>query len=345
MSWLGLDIGGANLKAANATDWAHSVPYALWRDPDGLAAALTALIALAPAADEFAVTMTGELCDCFRTKADGVRHIIAVINAVAGRRAVSVYLTDGRFASIAEALESPSLAAASNWRALAEFSCRYTLGGVALLVDVGSTTTDIIPIVDGCVAARGRHDTERLATGELVYSGVGRTPLCAITRSLPWQGILCPVAAELFSTTADAYLLLSQISEDSTATWTADGRALTFECARQRLARQICADAADLTPEEFNLMASFVRNSQLATLTTGMAASSRALPRPPDVIVVSGWGEFLARAAAKEVFPECQVFSLSGSLGATTSRCATAHALAVLATSGGYTIGPEAGPS
>ena len=35
----------------------------------------------APAADRLAVTMTGELCDCFRTKAEGVLHILAAVDA------------------------------------------------------------------------------------------------------------------------------------------------------------------------------------------------------------------------------------------------------------------------
>ena len=275
MSWLGLDIGGANLKAANAAGWAHSVSFALWRDPEGLAAGLAALIARAPAADRLAVTMTGELCDCFRTKAEGVRHILAAVSAVADRREVRVYLTDGRFVSVDEANESPSLAAASNWRALAEFACRYAAGGAGLVIDVGSTTTDIVPIIGGRVAPRGSNDTERLALGELLYSGVGRTPVCAVTRWLPWRDTLCPVAAELFSTTADAYLLLAEISEDPAAAWTADGRPLTMECARQRLARQICADAEDLSPGDLNRMAGFIRNAQLTQLKEAIQGSGR----------------------------------------------------------------------
>ena len=75
MSCLGLDIGGANLKAANLDGWAKSVPFALWRDPNGLVSALQDLIAAAPPADQLAITMTGELCDCFQTNAEGVRHI------------------------------------------------------------------------------------------------------------------------------------------------------------------------------------------------------------------------------------------------------------------------------
>ena len=73
-----------------------------------------------------------------------------------------VYCVDGRFATTSEARESPQLAAASNWHALANFVCRFVTSRTGLLIDVGSTTTDVIPLVDGQVAARGRNDTERL---------------------------------------------------------------------------------------------------------------------------------------------------------------------------------------
>jgi len=59
MTWLALEIGGANLKAADGRGWARSVPFPLWRDSDGLSAALDGLLALAPASDRIAVTMTG----------------------------------------------------------------------------------------------------------------------------------------------------------------------------------------------------------------------------------------------------------------------------------------------
>ena len=53
----------------------------------------------------------------------------------------------------------------------------------ALLIDVGSTTADVVPIVAGRVAATGRNDLERLQAGELVYTGVLRTNLAAIARA------------------------------------------------------------------------------------------------------------------------------------------------------------------
>src|SRR5688572_22706360 len=119
MTWLGLDIGGANLKAADGRGWTRSMPFPLWREPDLLAPALGRLIAEAPATDRLAVTMTGELCDCYRTKAEGVSHILSAVEDAAARRQISVYLVDGRLVSPGEARCLPQLAAASNWHVLA----------------------------------------------------------------------------------------------------------------------------------------------------------------------------------------------------------------------------------
>lgn len=335
MTWLGLDIGGANLKAADGRGWAHCVPFALWRDPRGLAAALDALIEGAPSAERLAVTMTGELCDCFSSKEEGVRHILAAVAQSSKQRDVRVHLVDGRIVTIAEALQSPQLAAASNWNALARHVCRFVTGRTGLSIDVGSTTTDVIPLVDARVAARGRNDTERLLFHELVYRGVGRTPICAVTGMLPWRGELCPIAAEVFATTADAYVLVGELSEDPHAGWTADGRPLTKERARQRLARQLCADAADLSPVDFERIAEWVRDAQLRELERAIDSVATRMPEPPTTCVLSGSGEFLARAAVKRLSSACRVISLAAKIGSLASHCAPAHAIAVLAAEGG----------
>ena len=331
MSWLGLDIGGANLKAANGGQWARSAPFALWRDPNGLANTLEQLLRGAPNAERLAITMTGELCDCFSTKAEGVRHILSAVDQVAGAREVRVYLVDGRFATLAEALASPQLAAASNWHALASFACRFLPERTGLVIDIGSTTTDIIPIVDGCVSAVGQNDTQRLLSSELVYRGVGRTPVCAVMSTLPLDGKMCPIAAEFFATTADAYVLTGELNEEPEAEWTADGRPLTREHARQRLARQLCADAPDLTPEDFERISVSVRDVQLSELMRAVEAVATRSGAAPKSCILSGSGEFLARAALKRLWPDCELISLAEKIGVTVSQCAPAHAVAVLA--------------
>ena len=115
-----------------------------------------------------ALTMTAELSDEFRTKREGVGFVLdAVEAAVPGR--VLVFTTAGELVSLAEARARPLDVAAANWVASA-----LAVGALhpdALLLDVGSTTADVIPIADGRVAAEGRTDLDRLLAGELVYTG------------------------------------------------------------------------------------------------------------------------------------------------------------------------------
>lgn len=331
MTCLGLDIGGANLKAADGRGWARSVRFALWRDPQGLTGALAALVETAPAAERLAVTMTGELCDCFRSKAEGVRHILAAVERIAGRRDIRVYLVDGRLVGVTEALDWPHLAAASNWHALGRFACRFINEGDAILIDVGSTTTDVIPLVGGRVAARGRNDTERLLQGELLYRGVGRTPICAVMATLPWRGMQCPVSAEVFATTADAFLLTGDLAEDAEADWTADGRPLTLEHSRQRLARQLCADAADFAPDNFLRLATAVQKRMIGEVARSIETVSNQMPVRPASYILSGSGSFIGQLAIECESRGSQLICLAAEIGEEASRCAPAHAVASLA--------------
>jgi len=330
MSWLGLDIGGANLKAADSAQWARSVSFALWREPQNLASQVKTLIDSAPSADRLAITMTGELCDCFRDKTEGVRHILQAVGEAAGGRACWTYQVDGRFVSGAEASHNPQLAAASNWHALATFAGRYAPTGTSILIDIGSTTTDLIPLIDGKVAAQGSSDVERLACNELLYRGVKRTPICAVCHSLPWNGRKCQVAAEFFATTADAYLLLGMLDEEPDAGWTADGKPLTKEHARRRLARQICADASELGIDALYEIAVAVRDTQLSDLVRAVGFVVKRLPEACQTFILSGCGEFLSTGATW-VCPAAKHRSLRGEIGIEASKCAPAHAVAVLA--------------
>jgi probable H4MPT-linked C1 transfer pathway protein len=331
MSWLAIDIGGANLKAADGRGWACSRPLALWREPDRLRAALAELVDAAPAAERIAITMTGELCDCFCTKADGVRQIVAAAQQAAGSRDVLFYLVDGRFVGAKQASELPHLAAASNWHALARFACRYVRHGAAVLIDIGSTTTDIVPLRDGHPCPLGWNDTDRLVAGELVYTGVGRTPVCAITRWLPWRDKQVPVAAELFATMADAYVLLDCLSERSDATWTADGRPLSKENAQARLARMICADTTVFSEADAVQAAAFVHSRQISQLRWALRHVMASRGLRANHFVISGSGEFLAASLVHDVAVSASIERLSDRLGDPLSASATAHALAVLA--------------
>jgi len=330
MNWLAIDIGGANLKISDGANLADSRPFALWKEPERLPQQLHMLIAAAPPADRLGVTMTGELADCFSSKAQGVRSILEAATAAAGGRDISVYLTDGRMVSPEFAMSKPILAAASNWHALATFAGRYACRGVAILLDVGSTTCDIVPLADGQPAAVGRNDTERLMAGELVYTDVERTPVCAVTDRVPYRGQMCPAAQELFATTRDAYIVLGKLPEQPADCDTADGRPATISASCDRLGRMICADREQFQQPDAVTMALSIAEAQAAMIQAALAQVVSQISSDPQAVIVSGHGDFLAREVVSRIGLSSQVFSLSDHLGPAISRAATAYALAVL---------------
>jgi probable H4MPT-linked C1 transfer pathway protein len=331
VQWLALDIGGANLKAADGRGYAASKPFPLWAKPELLAYELRAMIAEAPETDHLAVTMTGELADCFESKTAGVQFILKAVEEASDRRHTRVYLANGKLVAPAVARREPLSAAASNWRALAEFAVRYAADQPTLLIDVGSTTTDIIPLVAGRVAATGANDTQRLLSGELVYAGVVRTPVCALAEIVPYRNLNCPIARELFATTRDVYLILGDLREHEDDTNTADNRPATKVAARARLARMICAEGDDFNHRDAALISQTVAQKQFDLTKAAVLKVAAAMPQRPTQVLLAGEGEFLARRVVKQTFPEMKLLSMARSLGARVSRCAPAHALAVLA--------------
>jgi probable H4MPT-linked C1 transfer pathway protein len=177
----------------------------------------------------------------------------------------------------------------------------------------------------------GQTDTERLLHGELVYTGVERSPLCAVVTAVPYGGRQCPTAHELFATTWDAYLTLGDLPEEPQSTHTADGRPATKAAALDRLARAICADRTMFSDEDATAAATAVARAQAAKIAIAAQGVVRRMPSPPEKIIVSGQGEFLARTVLGKAAWAAPMVSLGDELGPTLSRCATAHALAVLA--------------
>jgi probable H4MPT-linked C1 transfer pathway protein len=284
--------------------------------------------------------MTGELADCYATKEAGVRHIVESVQQVADGRTVAVYLVTGELVAPEAALDCPALAAASNWHALASFACRYVGrpsrrtandAGFGVLLDIGSTTSDLVPISEKGPRTRFRTDLDRLVARELVYTGVRRTPVCGLVRELPWREGTCPVAQELFATTADAYVLLGDLPDDARDMVTADGRPLTQEDALARMARMFCLDRDSFSRSDAIRAAAAVRDAQVQLLDAALSQVLAAMPAPPGMVVLSGEGEFLARRLLSMRIVNAEWISLQDVLGANVSRAAPAHALAVRA--------------
>lgn len=294
----GWDIGGANLKAVRLSREGLQVvqqPFAVWQRRDELAEALARIAAELGSAQCAAVTITAELSDAFRTKREGITFVLDALRAALPTTELNIFGLDGKFHPPATAYEQPMLVAAANWLATALLVARDLAD--CLLVDIGSTSTDITPIGGGKVLAEGRNDPERLVRGELLYTGATRTPICAVVQHVPLWGGWCPVAAELFATTQDVHLLLGHLSAEQCSTPSADGRPATPEYAAERLARVVCADTELLSQAEVQAMARYIAAEQVQQIAGAMAqVLSRVKVAGPVAGV--GAGAFLAEAAA-----------------------------------------------
>lgn len=335
---IGLDIGGANLKAAHSDGECRSRPFPLWKSPEHLAAEVTSLVGDWLPSAGLAVTMTGELADCFATKAEGVDQILSAVEQAAGNTPIAVWQTVGEFVDVSTAREFWQLTAAANWHALATFVGRVTPAGVGLLIDVGSTTTDIIPLQDGLPGPTGRTDSERLISGELVYSGVRRTPVCAVAYSVPIERELAgngysQLAAELFATTQDVYLLQGDIAENQEDLDTANGRPATIADAHDRLARQLCCDRSEVSLDEAKSIADFLANVQRQRISGSIDRVLSAQGSPCGAVIVSGQGSFLANRILDNHarLSDIPRHSLREMFSAEASTAACAFALARLA--------------
>lgn len=333
MRVLGLDIGGANIKAATESAEALSIPLEIWRSPDRLIDVLVPIMDHFSQAEMLAVTMTAELADCFATKADGIDRVLRTIEVVAGKRPICVWQTSGEFVSTHEAREEPRLTAAANWHALATFVGRLSPRGAAMLIDIGSTTTDLIPLVDGLPMPTGRTDIERLQSGELVYCGVRRTPLCALTDCVPLGETNCAVAAELFATIFDVYLMLGDIPENTKDCGTANNRPATLAAAHDRLARSIGGDITEISSTETRRIAEHIAATQLRRLCETAEKIAERMPSPCESVFVSGSGAFLARRVAAQTsrLQNANITSLPELFGPRVSDAACAFAVAKLA--------------
>jgi uncharacterized hydantoinase/oxoprolinase family protein len=129
----------------------------------------------------------------------------------------------------------------------------------------------------------------------------------------------------------DVYIILGTLREDTATRLTADGRPGTKPAARARLARMICADEATFNHRDAVILAQSVADAQAGRLASAIQRVVSFLPSPPMACVISGHGEPLARRALTETMFAPQIVSLTEKLGAKVSRCAPAHALAVLA--------------
>jgi len=281
--------------------------------------------------------MTGEIADCFTDRAEGVGVIVRAVAAASAARGCAgpgFYRVDGRIVPGDEAVAEPRAVAASNWHAVARLAGSLADRQRAFLVDIGSTTTDIVPLAGGRPAPMADDDPGRMLTGELVYTGIERTPIAAIVRSLPHRGVHRPVASERFADSRDAWLLAGGLAADPAMCDTADGRPFTAAAARVRLAHTMLVDPGEVSCDDAARAAEHVVAAQARLVARALVRVATRRGWVPEVVVVSGHGGPLVHRAIEKTGWRPVVRSLPAVLGEEVSRCAPAHALAMIALGG-----------
>ncbi len=318
-----------------------------------------------------AVTMTGEMADLFADRQDGVRRIAAVVASQLGAGpAMHFYAGDAGWCGASDVATHWQAIASANWLASARHAALVLADPPAagpdrvgrqghtdstdstastdspcppdspednrlaegVLIDIGSTTTDLIAFRNGRVLTTARTDHQRLASGELVYQGVVRTPLCALARRLPWRGARINVINELFATSADVYRLTGELAPAHDQQPSADGAAKTLAASRQRLARMVGLDARDASDADWLALARAWRAAQVAELRGQLA---RVIDQhglgPQATLITAGCGDFLA--------PLLRAGDARPAAAAVATEAAAAMAMAAMAAAVAETAG------
>ena len=337
-SIMGWDIGGAHLKAvlldANG-NVLHilQLPCPLWRGLHELDSAIQNMLNAfkIEAYDALhAVTMTGELVDLFANRHEGVMAISSLSTKLLGKETL-FYAANSGFVPLEDVKRLTNDIASANWYASASALAMHLED--ALLIDIGSTTTDIIPINNGAVAIAALSDGARLQNDTLVYTGVVRTPIMALAQKLPFEGLETNVAAEYFASMADVYRLTGDLDAAADMAETADGKGKTDLESARRLARMIGQDVENYSLATWKNLANTCKTTQMKQLNTALLK----LLKPNVPIIGAGAGSFLVEALARELKHAYQPISIVLSAPIDLSKrhaldvCLPAYAVALLA--------------
>lgn len=294
---IGWDIGGAHVKAsllvegriADIVQW----PTPMWQGLEHLDHAIAANRARWPqfGAARHAVTMTAEMADVFPNREAGVLGIANRMGEQLGSD-IRFFAGEAGWARLDAAAQNWEAIASANWLATARMVALHHPD--ALLVDIGSTTTDLIPIVAGRPAPVGRSDTARLASGELVYLGVVRTPLCALARRIRFDGSDINVMNEFFATTADVFRLTGELDPEHDQYPPADGGGKDTASTCQRLARMIGRDAREASEAGWRAFAGQWRRMMTTEITCNVGRLEPRRTMLQASLPTAGAGESVA---------------------------------------------------
>ena len=330
-SSVGLDVGGAHLKVAVVNDHrvnaVDQIVCPLWQGLDELDKALTSAKPLIASADTIGVTMTGELSDLFPDRKTGVTTLVDQLTNRLGPN-LHFWLGKKGFDTSDAAKANPDDAGSTNFLAGAAYAAQQVCDGI--FIDFGSTTVDIIPFRDRKPEPTGITDSERLTTGELVYTGMTRTPVMGVATRAPFQGEWQTLAREVLATMGDVRRILGELPKGIDQHRTPDGRTQSIQDSTARFARMFGRDREDGSSDDWRQAAAFIREAQVRSIQDDLCRvlSRTNLPLSAPVIA-AGIGSDTARVLAQRMGRPAKDFGTLAHVDKKVLRLATRSAPAV----------------
>lgn len=310
----GWDIGGAHLKVARCDDNGNNfqiiqLSCPLWQGIEFLEQAIeTILTELGSQHDLTAITMTGELVDIFADRQSGVAEILNCVAKYIEAKNIKVYGAQAGWLNIEQATQQWQMVASRNWQASASIAAAHQQNG--LFIDIGSTTCDIIALVDGKENPRGFSDLERQTSHELLYTGAIRTPLISLCQSAPFNGELVSLAAEVFATTGDCWVLLDRLNPKSIQDSSADNKPWQPQFCANRIAHLLGTDATPTQLQPWQQLAQWFAQQQCHLIINAILhviSSHKTLPVNAPIIG-AGVGRFIIKMCAQQLSRPYQDF-------------------------------------
>ncbi len=320
---LGLDIGGANTKAALVKiqheqildSFSYIEYFPFWEKTlNEIPKMLKRIVANVVEKydyklneiDYLSITVTAELSDAFQTKKEGILTILAALSKVFDKKKMFFMSNNNDFIGFERAKSEFSAIAAANWVSTSLFLGKFVPN--CILIDAGSNTIDIIPISNSVPVTNGKDDISRLMNHELIYTGGLRATIPSITHFVPYKGKNIRISFEKFALISDVHRILGNITDDEYTNDTADSRSKTLENCYARLARIICMDINSIKREDLNLIAKFIYEKQIEIILDEIKAFIdihkdyiNGFENKPLFVITGLSAEFLIRKCLKKL--------------------------------------------
>ena len=300
MKIIGWDIGGAHIKAAKIdfnkkTSKTKQIYSPIWKNLNYLKKSIKLIKKKLGKTNYHAITMTAELSDIFPDRKKGVNHVVNLSSKILGEKNIFFY-SKKNFLKKKLAIKKPFELNSMNWHATASFVSNFFPN--CILVDIGSTTSDIIPIKNKEIISKDVSDYQRLKSNELIYLGVLRTPIQAVERKKN-------LINENFANLSDVYRVLNKIPSTFDLLPTLDRKTKNKHDSARRIARIFGKDYKKNHFLKWKKIAYQIEGEHLKILKSVIKKIEKKNFLKKVPIIGAGIGEFLV----KKIYNKKKYFS------------------------------------